>query len=311
MSDGYTSSYSMPPPGGAPGFAAAPPQQPGFGGQPGSYGQPAPTGPPGAGGNDAFGFMGGNEAVAGAALRFGGEKLEEYSKNVAGYVNPGQLRTYFKVDTAYVAKKLKLVLFPFLHSNWIRGNSSDGQMRPPRSDVNSPDLYIPAMSFVTLILVVGLALGVQDRFSPEKLGVVASGSLGWLAFEVVAYYAAAYVLSLPGMSIWELTAFASYKNVGMIVAVLGGVVTSSTLVYHVILLEAVAALAFFLLRSMTSVDGLNEALQARVRTFVIAMIGVQALYMYFSTYSLVNSAGSMAAPPSLPPPPLADEDLEM
>jgi len=35
----------------------------------------------------------------------------------------------------------------------------------PRFDVNAPDLYIPAMGFITYILVAGLALGTQNRYA--------------------------------------------------------------------------------------------------------------------------------------------------
>lgn len=34
----------------------------------------------------------------------------------------------------------------------------------PRFDVNAPDLYIPAMGFITYVLVAGLALGTQNRY---------------------------------------------------------------------------------------------------------------------------------------------------
>ena len=33
----------------------------------------------------------------------------------------------------------------------------------PRDDVNAPDLYIPIMSFVTYVLVYGLALGLLNQ----------------------------------------------------------------------------------------------------------------------------------------------------
>lgn len=35
----------------------------------------------------------------------------------------------------------------------------------PRFDVNAPDLYIPAMGFITYVLVAGLALGTQNRYT--------------------------------------------------------------------------------------------------------------------------------------------------
>ena len=33
----------------------------------------------------------------------------------------------------------------------------------PRHDVNAPDLYIPAMAFVTYVLMTGLSLGLMER----------------------------------------------------------------------------------------------------------------------------------------------------
>lgn len=35
----------------------------------------------------------------------------------------------------------------------------------PRFDVNAPDLYIPAMGFITYVLVAGLALGTQNKYT--------------------------------------------------------------------------------------------------------------------------------------------------
>lgn len=39
----------------------------------------------------------------------------------------------------------------------------------PRFDVNAPDLYIPAMGFITYVLVAGLALGTQNRYHTAAL----------------------------------------------------------------------------------------------------------------------------------------------
>jgi protein transport protein YIF1 len=34
---------------------------------------------------------------------------------------------------------------------------------PPRSDLNAPDLYIPTMSFVTYVILVGIATGINAK----------------------------------------------------------------------------------------------------------------------------------------------------
>lgn len=52
------------------------------------------------------------------------------------------MRFYFGVDTAYVRRKLGLLFFPYIHKDFER-DVKDGKVRPPREDLNSPDLYLP------------------------------------------------------------------------------------------------------------------------------------------------------------------------
>lgn len=64
-----------------------------------------------------------------------------------GWASVDSLRYYFAVSNSYVQNKLRLVLFPFLRRDWARlvvAQSSDQEAyRPPRDDLNAPDLYIP------------------------------------------------------------------------------------------------------------------------------------------------------------------------
>lgn len=121
----------------------------------------------------------------------------------------------------------------------------------PRFDVNAPDLYIPAMGFITYVLVAGLALGTQNRyrtqsvrvspedeeeepdrsvqseaessllwflrFSPELLGVQASSALVWLIMEVLAVLLSLYLVTVnTDLTTIDLLAFAGYKYVGWV-----------------------------------------------------------------------------------------------
>ena len=52
--------------------------------------------------------------------------------------------------------------------NWEVNYQQDTPVAP-RVDVNAPDLYIPAMAFITYVLVAGLALGTQNRWSPVHI----------------------------------------------------------------------------------------------------------------------------------------------
>ncbi len=46
-------------------------------------------------------------------------------------------------------------------------------------------MYIPAMGFITYILLAGYSIGLHGDFSPEQLGEYASGATGWLVLEVL------------------------------------------------------------------------------------------------------------------------------
>jgi hypothetical protein len=62
------------------------------------------------------------------------------------------LKYYFNVSNRYVVNKLAILLFPFRHKPWsrmARRSEENGQLegyRPPREDINAPDLYIPGKS---------------------------------------------------------------------------------------------------------------------------------------------------------------------
>ena len=64
------------------------------------------------------------------------------------------------MNNSYVARKLKLIFFPFRHQQWERSGHADGRPRAPKEDVNAPDLYIPAMAFATYVLLFGYTLPV-------------------------------------------------------------------------------------------------------------------------------------------------------
>ncbi|MBZ3868881.1 Protein YIF1A [Sciurus carolinensis] len=101
-------------------------------------------------------------------------------KELHHFVSVNKLKYFFAVNTAYVAKKLELLVFPYTHQNWEVKYSHEAPL-PPWHDLNAPDLYIPMMSFITYML-----LDIQKRFSPEVLGLCASTALVWVVMEVLA-----------------------------------------------------------------------------------------------------------------------------
>uniref|UniRef100_A0A8B9YUK5 Protein YIF1 n=1 Tax=Bos mutus grunniens TaxID=30521 RepID=A0A8B9YUK5_BOSMU len=112
----------------------------------------------------------------------------------APFVSVNKLKYFFAVDTAYVAKKLGLLVFPYTHQNWEVQYSRDVPL--PHGKTSTPDLYIPTMAFITYVLLAGMALGIQKRFSPEVLGLCASTALVWVVMEVLALLLGIYLATV-------------------------------------------------------------------------------------------------------------------
>lgn len=163
----------------------------------------------------------------------------------------------------------------------------------PRDDLNSPDLYIPSMAFVTYVLVAGYLIGLEGSFSPEKLGLQASSALAWLLFEVFAIMLVLYLSGINScLGFFHLMSYSSYKFVCMIGALMASLILNQT-AYYAVLGYSILALGFFLMRSLhvaiqtTSAVGHNGA--SRNGLHVVLMVcGFQAFVMYWLTKHLVG-----------------------
>merc|ERR1711894_770572 len=106
------------------------------------------------------------------------------------------------------------------------------------------------MAFVTYILLAGVALGMQDRFTPEQLGITCSTALVWLVIEILVLLMTTYIMNVStDLKYLDLLSYCGYKYVGMILAILGGMFFNG-LGYYVTLLWTGGTLAFFLVRSL-------------------------------------------------------------
>lgn len=174
---------------------------------------------------------------------------ELVNKNFEKYIPLTKLKYYFAVDNRYVLHKLRLIFFPFLHSDWSLKYDHDNPVQP-RYDINAPDLYIPLMAYITYIVLAGLALGIQDRFTPEQLGIQASSALAYTLFELVVYSITLYVTNIPTtLKTFDLLALSGYKY-AIIVAVLAFSILLQKTGYWIALLYCSLSLGFFLLRTL-------------------------------------------------------------
>jgi protein transport protein YIF1 len=181
-----------------------------------------------------------------------GQKLadqgkELVNKEIEKYVSVSKLKYYFAVDNRYVMTKLRLLFFPFSHRDWSLKYDQDNPVQP-RFDVNAPDLYIPVMGFITYVVLAGFMLGMQDRFSPEQLGIQASSALAYNIFELIIYTITLYITNIQTtLKTLDLVAFSGYKYAS-IVAIMCVCVFFSSTGYWFALFYCGAALAFFLVK---------------------------------------------------------------
>ncbi|XP_040574322.1 protein YIF1B [Lepeophtheirus salmonis] len=241
-------------------------------------------------------FLQSNPMISGMAMAYGqefvGKGSAEIQKNWDKYINLEVLRYYFAVDTAYVASKLRIILFPFTKSNWAKSFSEEGGPVMPKCDVNATDLYIPLMSYVTYILVSGYISGLMNAFTPDGLATTAYSALLWLLLEMGIFYFSSFIFNIPSdLSKWDVLAYSSYKYVGVVLLCLIGLI-GSRLIYYLSLIYTSIAVMVFLARSLKrrinpergGVGGSNTAGKMYILLFIT---GVQPFFLWWFTFSYV------------------------
>ncbi|KAL0269526.1 UNVERIFIED_CONTAM: hypothetical protein PYX00_007229 [Menopon gallinae] len=245
-----------------------------------------------------------NPIVKGAAMTYGeqlmGTGKEYVDKSFKKYVPVTRLKYYFAVDTAYVYKKLGLIFFPFAHKDWSIKYASNEPVQP-RYEVNAPDLYIPTMAYLTYVLVAGLALGTQNRFTPEVLGIQASSALAWSLLEVLVHVLSLYVTNIStSLTTIDILAYSGYKFVGIIFAVLTSMVFYR-FGYYLALIYFSISLSFFLIRTLKvkilpvnttpadpySVQPQHVGGDKRRMYLLLFIVGVQPCLIWWMSYHLV------------------------
>ncbi|XP_032597496.1 protein YIF1B-A isoform X3 [Drosophila grimshawi] len=248
---GYATAPQQQPPQGHNSYAA-PQQPPPFGAPPGA----APPGVPPASGATAqypqFAMFQ-QPMVQDMAMEYG-QRLADQGKQLVEnqfekWVPVAKLKYYFAVDNAYVGRKLRLLFFPYIHKDWSLKYDQEHPVQP-RYDINAPDLYLPTMGYITYVIVAGLLLGMQNRFSPEQLGIQASSAMAYSIFELVIYSISLYVMNVKtSLKTLDLLAFTGYKYVNIVVCLL-----ISTLFFRSGYFMALAytsfSFGFFLLRTL-------------------------------------------------------------
>ncbi|KAG5513822.1 hypothetical protein PMAC_000860 [Pneumocystis sp. 'macacae'] len=213
------------------------------------------------------------------------------------FISLTTLRHYFNVSNYYVISKIWVILFPWRHKCWSRfpkhleaNDISVEVYKSPREDINSPDMYIPVMAFVTYVLLSSLLAGLKGDFYPELLGTTALMALIVVIFEILAIKFGCYILGIYNqIQFLDLAAYSGYKFIGIIVTMLSGMFLNLVLTYCVFFYTFIAT-AFFLLRSLRyillpesniSSNATMNLSQRRKRVYFLFGISmVQILFMF-------------------------------
>ncbi|KAI9058086.1 YIF1-domain-containing protein [Trametes sanguinea] len=286
----------MSPPYVAPGAPPGPYHQPLGPGSPPRQPHPSAMGP---GGPIDFSSWGLDNTTAAFGMQLGQSAVaagQEYvQKNLGGFIPISMLKHHFNVSNSYVLNKLRLLVFPWRHRPWsrrvIRLENGQSEWAPPREDINSPDLYIPLMAFVTYILLAALQSGLNARFHPEILGITASKALAVVLVDFLFVKAGCYLLNIPGglsSQVLDVLAYDGYKFVGVIVTLIAGLLGLGRTLWLLVFIYTFLATAFFLLRSLRSMvlpdasataAAVNPSQRSRRITFLFLVAVSQFVYM--------------------------------
>ena len=195
-----------------------------------------------------------NEFLARAAEKAAKKAAQEMRQNIPMTELQGNffsaLRPYFEVDGRYIQHKMKRILCPFAFKEWtrtvcrresgicpietnIRSHhcSFNRQSRYvtslpenrsfPASNENTPDLYIPCMSFFTYILLCAVGQGASGQFSPDIILTVFQKCLLALFLEVMVLLLC-FRCGMAGCSVLDLVSCAGYKYVSLCINVVVG-----------------------------------------------------------------------------------------
>lgn len=119
-------------------------------------------------------------------------------------VNFSTFKPYFNISNTYILRKLLLIIMPFYNKDWHI-------VLPKTGTLTQPDLYIPFMSFITYILIKGLQLGIQNKFTPERLSLIFTRTLFSEFFIIFLTKLSAFFVDIKNLSFLDVLSFSGYK----------------------------------------------------------------------------------------------------
>jgi protein transport protein YIF1 len=239
---------------------------------------------------DSFATASGvNPQMLGLAARAGKGTID----NVVSQMTPGMsnfwltLKLHFAVDNSYVFKKISIILFPFRNKKWARASADDGQNGQyytkalPKHDYNAPDLYLPLMSFITYVLLVGYVKGTENQFTPEDLINAVWRCLLLQLVESSIIKVGLNVMNANIVSFLDVVSYTGYKYVGLCGTVLafclGGWIFTLFTFYQAF------ALFFFTIKTFKEACPKKDSIPPRW-VMISSFAGIEAIVSLFLAY---------------------------
>lgn len=178
--------------------------------------------------------------------------------------------------------------FLFFQKDWSRKKDQSPEMNflSPLEDINSPDLYIPTMAFVSYVLLIGLFMGTRLVFTPVVIGNTISTALIIISLEVLLVKIAVWLLGLElVLGLLDIVAFSGYKFVGSVINLIIGLFAGQEIFYGAYFINSLL-FSIFLGRSLkaaiqnTSMQ--DSSTHERTRNYLLfAWVFLQFLLIYF------------------------------
>eukprot|EP01088_Endostelium_zonatum_P018108 TRINITY_DN5693_c0_g1_i1.p1 TRINITY_DN5693_c0_g1~~TRINITY_DN5693_c0_g1_i1.p1 ORF type:complete len:286 (+),score=28.77 TRINITY_DN5693_c0_g1_i1:22-858(+) len=181
--------------------------------------------------------------------------LTANSSYMSKYLQNTNFKYYFCVNNRYVAQKIGLILFPVMPSAKSfarRKEIHDGAevFKPPRDDRYAPDLYIPAMAFVTYCILYSLIMGLANKFTPEMIAESASRGTVALFIQIAFLKFCFYILpDTEQVFTCDIVAYTGYIFVSLCVNLIAGLIGGAWLFYIVSLVTSLF-MSVFLVKTM-------------------------------------------------------------
>jgi len=203
----------------------------------------------------------------GAMMQPNLNQLNQLIGNQSSMFSYNYYKYYFRVDNAYVLRKLKKIILPFNRnvSEWTRKpiqsmNSSGSNINPynstyelPINDINAPDGYIPLMAIITYIVTMAFLVGTTQgkQFSPQVLIATGSTAFTTLFIEVCLLKLGFYLIGIQYTPYWlDLICYVGYKLIFVVINLFIFTIVNSLIIYYIISISTGILAAVFMIQTI-------------------------------------------------------------